>query len=322
MRLISLLNAETGAPVSALRRIIATAPKRYKEYDIPKRSGGTRRIAHPAKELKELQRVILHEVLDKCPVSPVASAYVKGRGILYNAQIHCEQKWILKLDFKDFFHSLTPADWDRVVDRTECLSSFSSDMEDFNKILFWGRKTVDPKCLSIGAPTSPSVSNILCHKLDEWLAARAVDSDLKVSRYADDITVSGSEPARLLRFERDLAKVLESNKGLRLTLNPKKRGLYGPGDRRMVTGLIITPNGDISIGRDRKREIHSLVHKFKMQSLDFGSVMRTKGLLAFCHSVEPNFVQTLREKYGQDVVSAIQSTFQDPDPEYLTVAFI
>lgn len=322
MRLLPLLNSESGAPESAIKRIIATAPKRYKEYDIPKRTGGTRRIAHPAKELKELQRIVLQSILSKSIISPVASAYIEGRGILYNANIHRGQRWVLKLDFKDFFHSLTPADWDRAVRRTEALKHLSPDRLLFHQLLFWGRKTSTPQCLSIGAPTSPMVSNLICHKLDDWLYEKAKDRGLKVSRYADDITVSGSNVHQLLRFERDLENALEKNKGLRLDLNAKKRGLFGPGERRLVTGLVLTPTGDISIGRERKREIHALVHQYTLGNIDDQTAMRAKGLLAFAHSVEPRFVDRVRDKYGADLVKEIQTKEHQPNPEFLEVAFI
>lgn len=316
IRLLPLLNIETGAPTSVLNKIIASAPKRYKEYYIAKRTGGKRLIAHPAKELKELQRIVLKEYLEKCQVNKIASAYVKDRGILYNAKIHVGQRWILKLDFKDFFHSITPKDWDRTVRRLDCLSGLAADREIIHRILFWGRGTAIPNCLSIGAPSSPMVSNLICHRLDEWLVEKATDRGLKVSRYADDVTVSGSNVHQLTRFEYDLEKVLEKNKGLKLELNTKKRGLYGPGERKMVTGLVLTPTGEISIGRDRKREIHSLVHKFKEGILDFDETMRAKGLVAFAYSIEPDFVARLSEKYTSESMGALMATVQAPDPQY------
>lgn len=262
MKLLELLNVETGASVSTLARVIETAPKRYKVYEIPKKTGGTRQIAHPAKELKAIQRIVLKELLDSAPISRVASAYVKNRGILYNAVQHAGQRWVLKLDFRDFFHSITPDDWNRTVRRVDSLAPLASEKYYLNKILFWGRGTTTPQCLSIGAPTSPMISNLVCHKLDDWLEAKAGERGLVVTRYADDITVSGSNVHQISRFEKDLERLLERSSGLRLELNSQKRGLYGPGERRMVTGLVLTPEGKISIGRERKREIHSLVHKF------------------------------------------------------------
>lgn len=320
MRLLPLLNAEIGTPFDVLRRIISTAPKRYKEYDIPKRTGGTRRIAHPARELKELQWVILSEILTPCPINEVASAYVRGRGILYNAKKHVGQRWLLKLDFSNFFHSIKPSDWDRTVNRLDFLKPLAQDKDDFHKILFWGQGSTEPRCLSIGAPTSPMVSNLVCHKLDEWLHENAVSRGLIVSRYADDITVSGPNIHQLMQFERALERTLEANKGLRLELNHKKRGIYGPGERRIVTGLVLTPEGKISIGRERKRTIHSLVHMFKNGALDQENAMRAKGLVAFSQSVEPDFVGKLNQKYGAEIIQKLQSLAQESSQIYSDIS--
>ena len=322
MRVLELLNLETGAPISALIRIIANAPKRYKEYDIPKRSGGSRRIAHPAKELKVLQRAVLKEFLEPCPVSEVATAYVKDRGILYNAKEHVGQRWILKLDFSNFFHSLKPIDWDRAVLRIPELNHLKADKEILHRLLFWGQGSPDPKCLSIGAPTSPLVSNLICHKLDEWLSGAAGERGLKVTRYADDITVSGSNVPQLTRFESDLKRTLKGNRGLNLTFNDQKRGLYGPGQRKLVTGLVLTPDGRISIGRERKREIQALVHRYSLGQLDLDMTMRAKGLMAFAYSIEKNFFRTIEEKHGEELVKSLMATFQEPDPQYENPDFI
>lgn len=311
MTLLELLNIETGASIETLSRIIATAPRRYKVYQIPKKTGGMRTIAHPAKELKVIQRVVLRNILDGISVSDIATAYVKNRGIAYNATVHIGQRWILKLDFKDFFPSIVPADWDRVVRRNIALKEFSKDSAQFHKILFWGVGERLPRCLSIGAPTSPAVSNLVCAKLDEWMIQCAAEMNVKVTRYADDVTISGDSVSKLLKFERHLENALKRNSGIRIALNPGKRGLYGPGERKMVTGIILTPDGRISIGRDRKREISSLIHRFTVHEAEQEMVMRAKGLLAFALSVEPEFFKSMCSKYGESQISRLMRV--DPD---------
>lgn len=313
MTILDLLNLETGASVKTLSRIISTAPRRYKVYQIPKRGGGTRTIAHPARELKLIQRVLLKSVLDNINVSEIATAYVKGRGIAHNARIHARQRWILKLDFRDFFHSITPRDWDRVVRNTEQLRPFSKDAALLHNILFWGAGEKQPRCLSIGAPTSPTVSNLVCARLDAWMIEHAVKTGVLVTRYADDITVSGDSIAQLVRFERLLENVLANNKGVQFSLNAQKRGLYGPGERRMVTGIILTPDGGISIGRERKREISTLVHRYSLGISDEATIMKTKGLLAFAISVEPLFFEAMRKKYGEDLIHRLMRAELDTD---------
>jgi len=313
MTLLDLLNIETGASINTLSRIISTAPRRYKVYQIPKRTGGMRTIAHPARELKLIQRVILQNILEKIDVSEIATAYVKGRGIAHNAKMHARQRWILKLDFNNFFHSITPRDWDRVVRNTELLRPYSREAEIFHNILFWGAGEKLPKCLSIGAPSSPTVSNLVCARLDAWMMEHATKIGVRVTRYADDITVSGESIGKLIKFEKLLESVLASNKGVQFSLNSKKRGIYGPGERRMVTGIILTPDGGISIGRERKREISALVHRYSLDISDTATIMKTKGLLAFAFSVEPSFFESIRKKYGEGLIHRLMRA--DPDTD-------
>jgi len=129
---------------------------------------------------------------------------------------------------------------------------------------------------------------------------------LVVTRYADDITVSGPAAGPLLKFETELHRILEKSESLKLTLNQKKRGIYGPGERRMVTGLILTPDGKISIGRERKREISSLIHKYKNDCLSESEIMRAKGLLGFAYSAERDFFGKLFDKYGESTILSLQ----------------
>jgi retron-type reverse transcriptase len=310
--LLELLNLETGASVETLSRIIRNAPRRYKVYQIPKRTGGTRTIAHPARELKVIQRIILRNILDDIEVSSIATAYVKNRGIAYNAKAHINNRWILKLDFRDFFHSIGPADWDRAVRRTPKLKELSRDSALFHKILFWGMGGKEARCLSIGAPTSPSVSNLVCSRLDAWIIEQAERIGIRVTRYADDLTISGDSVTKLLKFEKLFENALAANKGVKFSLNAEKRGLYGPGERRMVTGIILTPDGRISIGRERKREISSLIHRFSVNNSDREATMKAKGLLAFAMSVEPVFFQSMQKKYGEEIIH----TLMRANPEF------
>lgn len=321
MTLLETLNLETGASTETIMRIVANAPRRYKVYEIPKRHGGTRTIAHPARELKAIQYVILRQILDRIPVSPIAMAYVKGRGIALNARSHIGQPWLLKLDFKDFFHSIAPADWDRVVRRTQELGQFSKERELFHRILFWGAGDRNPRCLSIGAPTSPSVSNLVCARLDQWMIDHAGRLGVRVTRYADDITVSGDSISKLVKFEGLLSSTLRANKGVNLKLNGEKRGLFGPGERRMVTGLILTPDGRISIGRERKREISSLIHRFSLGSIDTPTTLKAKGLLAFANSAEPTFFATMQKKYGGELIGKLLRAAGNYDAPLLDVEF-
>lgn len=304
MGLIGELIEHTGLSSAEILKIIVTAPARYKIYDIPKRSGGKRTIAHPARELKIMQRYILTRKLSRFPVHISATAYTKDKNIYNNAIIHDKSEVILKLDFCDFFPSIRYTDFERFIGASVQSIIDKKELNLYSKILFWGGRprNIKPKCLSIGAPSSPMISNILLFQLDATLSRNANDLNLKYTRYADDITVSGSSIDDLHKFESGARIYLKKLSYPNLMFNEDKRGLYTKGQRRMVTGLVLTPSGGISIGRERKRSISSMLHRSTLNQLDFAARGKLKGWLGFCLANEPQFIERMRQKYGDEVI--------------------
>lgn len=290
-----------------LARIIATAPARYKVYPIAKRSGGPPRIiAQPAKELKEVQHVVLERVLSRFPVHDCAMAYVKNRNIRDNASRHVGAKYLMKLDFSNFFNTITVRDFRSFIKHQHIADITSDDTKDLERIIFWsGEKNSSvPRKLSIGAPSSPTVSNILLYGLDVIAAEKARDIGVVYTRYADDIVVSGDDRQKLNEFETHFRKSMKELRHPKLQMNESKRGIYGPGQRHFVTGLVVTPAGEISLGRARKREISALLHKSKLGELDGDLQAYLKGMLGFAAANEPTLLTRMREKYGGDVLDA------------------
>jgi len=305
MTLIQDMMADLRIGSGDLLRIISTAPARYKEYTIPKRRGGLRTIAQPSRELKILQRYLLETKLRPLQVHAAATGYVRGRNILHNARIHQRNRIILKLDFEDFFPSIKVTDWDRYLRLKKPSEIERADFELYRRILFWGQKSAIPKCLSIGAPTSPALSNILLFDLDTRLFGAASRFNVAYSRYADDITVSANDLESVRRFEGAAQRIVTGTRSPAFTFNQSKRGLYFRGQKRMVTGLIITPVNDISIGRERKRLISVMLHKVAIGKADLEQISYLKGMLGFCIANEPDFVSRMRTKYGNEAVDHV-----------------
>jgi RNA-directed DNA polymerase len=290
-----------------IQRVVSTAPARYKVYRIPKRHGaGWRIIAQPSRELKAIQHYILHNKLTAYPVHESAMAYVTNRNIRANAEKHVLATVVLKLDFVDFFPSIKVSDWEKYARRVFVEAVDPADIKLYSRIMFWGQqpRSVLPRCLSIGAPTSPALSNILLYDLDVSLADAATKLNVQYTRYADDITISGPSPEAVLSFEAVALKAIKALKSPKLTFNEEKRGLFKKGQRRMVTGLIITPDRQVSVGRERKRLISAMLHRSSQNLLNPFERSRLKGLLGFCVANEPHFVGRLRVKYGGEVVDA------------------
>lgn len=305
MSLIEELVENFGISRSDLTKIIATAPARYKIYHIPKRQGGVRIIAQPSRDLKAIQRYIVNSKLNSLPIHPSAMGYIVGKNILHNAQMHRYNRIILKLDFKQFFPSIHVEDWLRFVRLKSFCKPMRPDLEFYSNILFWGMRSVMPRCLSIGAPSSPILSNILLYDLDDKFNLAAKKRKLIYTRCADDITVSGERLEDIRELEIAVRKIVETTRSPRLEFNEEKRGIYLRGQRRMVTGLVITPTETISIGRGRKRLISAMLHHVVLDRSSDETMGRLKGLLGFCLANEPSFVSRMRHKYGNEVLDRV-----------------
>jgi hypothetical protein len=89
-----------------LRGIVRDTTKLYRTFTIPKQNGDERIIESPKPKLLNCQRWIADNILNHVSLHDSAKAYRKKIDILSNTEIHLGQKHLLKLDLKDFFHSI------------------------------------------------------------------------------------------------------------------------------------------------------------------------------------------------------------------------
>ncbi|TIQ28390.1 MAG: RNA-directed DNA polymerase [Mesorhizobium sp.] len=277
MSIVDILSFESGLETALVERIIRNAPIRYKTYQIPKRSGGFRTISQPAREVKVLQRALSEVLLRRLPVHEAATAYRPGISIKDNALRHVGDGPILKMDFKDFFPSIKPHDWAQYCKETGALTDLA-DVRLTTLLLFQRPKGSRVLRLAIGAPSSPFVSNALLYEFDKRITGE----------------VARLEYPKLL---------INTQKTTRITRK------YG----RRVTGLTLTNDGRVSIGHERKRILHAQVHSAAKDLLDSDQIAELKGMLGFVNSVEPQFLDVLRRRYGHSIITTIQR-FEPPPP--------
>jgi len=279
-----------------------TASKNYNKFSVPKKNGGTRVIYQPHKELKLLQRVIHDDFLVKLPVHPASTAYLQGASVKNNAEKHKKNKYLLRLDFVDFFKSITHNDILSFMMENEIHPDWNEyDKEIFLKLVCYNGR------LTMGSVTSPMLSNLICNKLDRIIDSMCSQQNITYTRYADDIYLStntpdilGSMPQRVIK----VLRLLEYPK--HLIINSSKTKHSSKKSRMMVTGLTITNTGNISIGRDKKREIRSLVYKWDQLTIEKKKYLQ--GYLSYCVSVEPLFINSLCEKFSAKIIKKIQSS--------------
>jgi len=78
----------------------------YRRFALPKKSGGSRTILCPSRQMKAVQAWILRNILDKAEVHPAATAFCRGANTLRNASPHRHNRYFLCLDIEDFFPSI------------------------------------------------------------------------------------------------------------------------------------------------------------------------------------------------------------------------
>ena len=259
----------------------------YRDFTIPKRSGGERRILAPDDDLKKLQRRILHRLLGRLRAHPAAMGFERNRSIVTNARAHVGRAAVLRMDVVDFFPSTS-----------------ARRVSNYFRRIGWNlqaaRLLVRLCCheggLPQGAPTSPRLSNLVNYRLDARLAGMARKLSAVYTRYADDITVSFSEEpdARELvaswleeywkspwtgkvililpetaasgniRYMRDFVRRVAQDEGYRVH-GRKKTSVRRSHHCQMVTGLVV--NDRVNLPRSTRRWLRAVEHRMKVAKL-------------------------------------------------------
>ncbi len=280
--------------------LIKSAPFRYKVFSIPKRDREKRRIiAQPTPAIKALQTIAVREYLSKLPIHSAAMAYIKGVGIKTNALAHVENQYILKLDFSDFFHSILPNDIDTLNLNVVC--GLSADEINLLKLLFFWSPNKDKgnMCLSIGAPSSPCLSNNIMYNFDSSINALCDKFGAKYTRYSDDITISINKKNELPTLYEEIKIICNKTKSPNLHLNLNKTVFASKKNRRSITGVIVTNDNNVSLGREKKRQIRAMIHGVIVGRVnDEENINKINGYLAFAKDIEPEFIQRLINSYS------------------------
>jgi len=292
--LASKLSLWSGLQVADVEHLMRTAPRRYKVFRIPKRNGGDRVVAQPSRELKMLQRLVVERIINDLPVHDAVHGYVAGRGIKSNAAQHADSNFILKMDFSDFFPSIRPGDFGRHLKRYLHTPLNAIERVQLYRLLFWRPKGESSLRLCIGAPSSPFVSNTIMFRLDEIFCSAAKVQGITYTRYADDLTFSCRHKGVLGDFEHEIRRYVSQIRSPRLVINENKTVHISRAQRRMVTGVVISSTGALSLGRDRKRLIRSMAFRANRGLLSRDEEMELSGLLSFAHDIEPVFAQKMR----------------------------
>lgn len=300
MKFLSELSSISGLEESRILQVITSADDRYKTYNIPKKGGGSREINQPSAELKDIQRWVTERYLKTLPCHPAATAYEAGSSIKVNAEHHRSNQYITRIDFSDFFPSFEAERIDKF------LSNHMSDLDINESDAVMIRLSVCRQGrLTIGAPSSPSLTNCMMFEFDEQITNQYLEKNITYTRYADDLYFSSSSPDVMWDVCSIIEEKLADIEHLKLRINVKKNNYMSKKYRRVITGLIISDTGQISLGRSKKRLLSAKVHNFMQGNMSWLEIAKLGGALAYANDIEPSFIIKLRSKYGEDNITGL-----------------
>ena len=273
----------------------------YETYTLRKKRGGVRQIYKPDKVLKGiLKRLNYYLQAYYLWIKPieihgfVVNPHYLGFhcNIVENARVHVGKMAVLNIDLKDFFPNISAR---------QVKALFSSDYFNFSEQLATALTllTTYEGRLPTGAPTSPVISNFICHHLDADLRNFCRQNNLAYTRYADDLTFSSDT----IISNDDILDLINLIRRNQFEINEKKVRMKTSGRKQIVTGL--TVNEKVNVDRKLLKKIRAMLHDLSTNGKEtaaqrhFGlAVLQEHHTIAFLNRLSGyiNFVGMVRGK--------------------------
>lgn len=258
-----------GFTPKGLAYILHSLPpaSRYRAFDIPKKTGGVRRILAPEPRLALAQKRLaglLLDCMDEIAASEprrraVSHGFHRHRSIVTNAREHRRRRYVLNLDLEDFFGSIN---FGRVRGFFIRDTRFALAPDAATVI---AQIVCHENALPQGSPCSPVISNLVGHILDVRLVRLAKANRVRYTRYVDDITLSTNEKT----FPPELAVQVGGSRDWGLgdplvqtisragfKANDVKTRMQIRGSRQVVTGLVV--NATVNIAAEDYRATRAM----------------------------------------------------------------
>jgi RNA-directed DNA polymerase len=285
-----------GRKTAYLASVINSPQSHYRSFSIRKRQGGTRQIDAPFPALLQCQQWINKNILHKVRLSDHCNGFVKNRSILTNALPHLNTGYLLKMDLLNFFPSIS-------INRV--ISVYMRLGYPRNVSVYLAKISCLRDSLPQGAATSPALSNIIASPMDVKLAQLAQSHKLQYTRYADDMTFSGSyiSPS----FASIVSTIIWSE-GFHVNIG--KTRLHRSGGAKVVTGISVggvNPRLPKHLRRKIRQETYYVVkhgyfsHMSKLKVRSACYLDSLLGKVRFWLTIEPenNFAREMETKLMQ-----------------------
>ncbi|MCP3743910.1 MULTISPECIES: reverse transcriptase family protein [Paenibacillus] len=202
----------------------------------------------------KIQKQLKNNFLDFIPLSNYAYGYVKGKSYYDYLKPHVKHGYYMKLDIKDFFHSI------KEKELREVLKYYVDDVsinESLTILDFITKVVTVNEFLPQGAVTSPVLSNIYFRFLDIRISRYCRKFGINYTRYVDDLLFSSDNLFIHKRvFINGITKILKSQG---FQLNPKK--VRKTKSEICLNGFVVGEN--IRLSRKKTAIISSFIYYYQ-----------------------------------------------------------
>lgn len=295
----------------------------YREFSIPKKSGGFRKIDAPNDELKEALRGLKKIFEEKFGAlyHTSAYAYISGRSTIDAVKKHQsnKSKWFGKYDLSNFFGSTT-------LEYTMKMLGMIFPFSEVIKADFWNGKQILEEALELafldgglpqGTPISPLITNLIMIPVDYKLANTLRDWEGQAytyTRYADDFLISSKYTFDVKKVEKLIVDTL-AGFDAPFTINASKTRYGSSSGRNWNLGVMLNKDNEITVGHKKKKQFQAALHSFIVDTQngnkwELGEVQELNGLYSYYRMVEKKTIDAIIEhvnkKHGVNVIEMIK----------------
>jgi len=283
----------------------------YDRWLIPKSNGKLRLISAPKPKLKAAQRWIARNITERLPVHGAAHGFLSGRSTLTNAAAHAGAAVLVKFDLRDFYPTITMPRVKGLLRKAGLNEQVATVLallctESPRDVLPVGNEVqyvaTGPRSLPQGAPTSPSITNALCLRLDLRLSGLAAFLGCTYTRYADDLTFSFSTAegaSHIGRLKSGVARIV-TDEGF--ALHTEKTRVLRSGRCQKVTGLVVNAPSVAApparVPRAARRRLRAAIHN-REQGRSRGDLDSLHGWAAYVFMTDPDNGRELLEQVAK-----------------------
>ena len=277
--------------------------QQYREFHIPKRSGGFRTIDAPNDNFKyalsQVKDIFEREI--KCLPHTAAYAYVKQTSVKNAMEEHQknDSKWYLKIDLHNFFPSCSPSLIHKQLLKLYPFHYLPGHMKNLLKKII--RICCLRNGLPQGTPMSPLLTNLLMVPYDyaiNNLLKRGLGDHFVYTRYADDMIISSKSKFDYQEIVQKLKEILQP-----FEINEEKTRFGSTAGSNWNLGLMTNKDNKITLGYRKKKLFNAMLNNFlkdfsENRPWNKEDTYILQGQLGYLKHIEPDYYEYIINKYN------------------------